>query len=227
MESCFLKKRHRLVRTTVPDCRAYNADSRQRFYRGAPTLRPPDVLDVLDFLFDTDSPLSLSSSTSKLLSYKLAPSSPYALPRSHPTSMSSSSQAPSEEDDEFTLSKISVHLSYSVKVKASGVEGRKKGKAAKPKVKIETKNKEMTFSFDKTAPNYLAFLSALLEKHGHDKYTPVTRRHCFAIRVLVPPKRAYVAQICFIIRILKSFSGRKMLWMLTAPMTMRNLSNKF
>ncbi|KAF8957940.1 hypothetical protein BDZ97DRAFT_1628693, partial [Flammula alnicola] len=63
----------------------------------------------------------------------------------------------------------------------------KKGASTK---KVEDKNKEFSFVFKSSKENYLAFLSALVEKHGHSKYTPVTLNRRFGIKVLVPPKKA-------------------------------------
>lgn len=65
-----------------------------------------------------------------------------------------------------------------------------KGKRTAPAKKVESKNKEFLFKFDSSKENYLAFLSALLTKHGYSKYTPVTLPHCFGIKVLVPPKKS-------------------------------------
>jgi hypothetical protein len=58
--------------------------------------------------------------------------------------------------------------------------------------KLETKNKEITFKFELSEENYLSFLSALLKEHGHTKYTPVTKPHCFGIKVSMGVKKAYV-----------------------------------
>lgn len=84
---------------------------------------------------------------------------------------SPASPAASSTPDTWEVQNISVQLSYSVKVPPAG-----KSKANKTKTKTETKNKELSFTFEDTSQNYVNFLTALLKKHGHDDYTPVTEK---------------------------------------------------
>ena len=70
----------------------------------------------------------------------------------------------------------------------------KKKKNPAPKTKLEVKNKEFPFTFKATNENYLAFLSTILEKHGQQKYTPVTNNHRFSIKILMG-KKSYVFSI--------------------------------
>ena len=120
---------------------------------------------------------------------------------------------------------VSPHMQYTVlKPKETA-----KGKKAASTKKVENKNKEFTFVFDPSKENYVAFLSALLEKHGHIKYTPVTLPRRFSIKVLVPPKKAYV--LClhpsyFIYSYPFAFAtGRKMLLTLIDMTSSRHLLN--
>jgi hypothetical protein len=87
---------------------------------------------------------------------------------------------------EVEVKKISVNATYHIILKA---DSSKKKKAA-AKTTSKTKNKEMSFTFVATAPNYLSFLSSMLSKHGYEKYTPVTNSRRFSVRVLVPPAKA-------------------------------------
>ena len=92
----------------------------------------------------------------------------------------------SEQPTEVEIKKISVNATYHTVAKA---DSSKKKKAA-AKTTTKTKNKEISFTFVATAPNYLLFLSSILSKHGYEKYTPVTNSHRFSVRVLVPPAKA-------------------------------------
>jgi hypothetical protein len=88
--------------------------------------------------------------------------------------------------EQLEVKKISVNATYHTVAKT---DSSKKKKAA-AKMTTKTKNKEMSFIFIATAPNYLLFLSSILSKHGYEKYTPVTNGHRFSVRVLVPPAKA-------------------------------------
>jgi hypothetical protein len=96
------------------------------------------------------------------------------------------SPAASSTPDCWEVQNISVQLSYSAKVPQPAG----KNKASKTKTKIETKNKELSFTFEDTIPNYIDFLTALLKKHGQNEYTPVTEKRRFGIKIIVPPKKA-------------------------------------
>ena len=72
----------------------------------------------------------------------------------------------SSDDDQTNLS----HLIAQVVVQLQYTVDTKKGKSTmlKPKnakKKLETKTKDFPFTFEATQANYLAFLSAILEKH--------------------------------------------------------------
>lgn len=87
--------------------------------------------------------------------------------------------------DSWEVQNVSVQLSYSVKLPPAA-----KNKANKTtKMKTETKNKELSFTFEDISQNYVDFLTALLKKHGQDDYTPVTEKHRFGIKIIVPPKK--------------------------------------
>ena len=83
---------------------------------------------------------------------------------------------------------ISVQLQF----RTQPANGNSKGAKKKPVGKLETKNKEITFTFELSEENYLSFLSALLKEHGHTKYTPVTKSHRFGVKVTMGAKKAYI-----------------------------------
>ena len=91
--------------------------------------------------------------------------------------------------DVFQVSNISVCLTYQEVVAVEKPPGKNK-KGAKLKMQMKTENKEISFSFEDNTNNYLNFLSMMLVKHGYDKYTPVTSRRRFGLRVIVPPNKA-------------------------------------
>lgn len=62
----------------------------------------------------------------------------------------------------------------------------------KPLGKLETKNKELAFTFELEEENYLSFLSAMLKEHGHTKYIPVKKQHRFGIKVTMGAKKMCV-----------------------------------
>jgi len=64
------------------------------------------------------------------------------------------------------------------------------------KGKMETKTKELSFTFKSSDENYLSFLSELLKVHGHTKYTPIKKHTCFGIKVLLG-KRVCVSNLHF------------------------------
>jgi hypothetical protein len=96
-----------------------------------------------------------------------------------------SSPAPSKTSHEVEI--ISVQLQYRAQLANSNSKGAKKKKLGK----LETKNKEITFTFELSEESYLSFLSALLKEHGHTKYTPVTKSHRFGIKVAMGAKKTY------------------------------------
>ncbi|KAF8799455.1 hypothetical protein BYT27DRAFT_7223729 [Phlegmacium glaucopus] len=61
-------------------------------------------------------------------------------------------------------------------------------KPAAPKGKVETKTKEIAFTFEPSEENYLSFLSELLKVHGQGKYTPVKKHTRFSIKILLGKK---------------------------------------
>ncbi|KAM6491722.1 hypothetical protein JOM56_012762 [Amanita muscaria] len=63
------------------------------------------------------------------------------------------------------------------------------GKKAKPKEKKETKTKEFMHKFRATSESYLSLLTAILSKHGQEKYK-VSERRRFGIKILCSPARA-------------------------------------
>ncbi len=94
---------------------------------------------------------------------------------------------------EWKIRNISAHMLQLVKPAPTSDSSKRRGNAkAKEKSKAVEKNKELGFTFKDSSDNHLDFLSAILKKHGYDKYTPVTNRRQFGIQVLVPPKKAYV-----------------------------------
>jgi len=75
----------------------------------------------------------------------------------------------------------------------------KSSKALKKSVgkgKMETKTKELSFTFESSDENYLLFLSELLKVHGHTKYTPIKKHTRFGIKVLLG-KRVCVSNLHF------------------------------
>ncbi|KAF8173099.1 hypothetical protein BJ912DRAFT_1065367 [Pholiota molesta] len=100
--------------------------------------------------------------------------------------------SPSESENseilqEFKVLSVSVQLAVTVAIPAKDSGTKSTKSSAKPKTKTESKNKEITFTFEDTSDKYLALLSAILSKHGYDKYTPVTSTHRFGIKVAIPP----------------------------------------
>jgi len=82
---------------------------------------------------------------------------------------------------------------------ATGKKDTLKGgkKAAVPKGKLETKTKELTFTFKALEENYHSFLSALLKLYNYDKYTPVKKQSRFGIKVTMA-KKPYVCECCIL-----------------------------
>jgi hypothetical protein len=88
------------------------------------------------------------------------------------------------------VSQVVVQLQYTVTIATNLKKGKSttsKHKIAKKK--LETKTKDFPFTFEVMQANYLAFLSALLEKHRYQKYTPVTTQTRFNIKAIVPPNK--------------------------------------
>ena len=61
-------------------------------------------------------------------------------------------------------------------------------KAAASKGKVETKAKEISFTFEPLEENYISFLSELLKAHGQGRYTPVKIHTQFSIKVSLGKK---------------------------------------
>jgi len=98
-------------------------------------------------------------------------------------------EAGTDDDHMHLVAQVVVQLQYTV------TADKGKGTASKSKAtkkKVETKTKDFPFTFEATQANYLTFLSTLLEKHRHPKFTPVTTQTRFTIKAIVPPNKAYV-----------------------------------
>ena len=80
---------------------------------------------------------------------------------------------------------------------ATGKKDTSKGgkKAAVLKGKLETKMKELAFTFKALEENYHSFLLALLKLYDYDKYTPVKKQSHFGIKVVMA-KKLYVCECC-------------------------------
>lgn len=143
--------------------------------------------------------------------------------------MSAPLQSPESESElptEWEVKNISAHMLWLTKESGGDSSKRRNGKAKEKTKKIE-KNKEFSFTFEDSPNNYLDFLSALLKKHGHEKYAPVTNRHRFGIQVLVPPKKAYVAVIFQSVLLLMTLSvGERMPSTLNHQRIFKTLSGK-
>jgi hypothetical protein len=98
---------------------------------------------------------------------------------------------PSESPPPITSHKVET-ISAQLQFRAQSTKDTTKGKAKKTLGKLESKNKELAFTFDLSEENYLSFLSALLKEHGYEKYTPVKKQHRFGIKVGIGAKKAYV-----------------------------------
>ena len=96
------------------------------------------------------------------------------------------SPSPEPEKTSHKVDVITVQLQF-LRVSAGKSTG-KKGPAAK----LDTKNKELAFTFECTEANYLDFLSAILKEHGHSKYVPVKKQSRFGIKVGMGSKKTYV-----------------------------------
>jgi len=95
----------------------------------------------------------------------------------------SRSASPVHSESEISF-RVSTQVTYHIAVAATG-------KKAKPKDKKETKTKEFMHKFRATSESYLALLTAILSKHGQEKYK-VSERRRFGIKILCSPARAYV-----------------------------------
>jgi hypothetical protein len=84
---------------------------------------------------------------------------------------------------------VAVQLTHHVTIPAQGAKG-------KPKEKKEQKTKELKHLFTATPENYIAFLTAVLAKHGEEKYN-VTAKKWFSFKALCPPCKAYIS-CCFL-----------------------------
>ncbi|KAF8153331.1 hypothetical protein B0H34DRAFT_861457 [Crassisporium funariophilum] len=80
---------------------------------------------------------------------------------------------------------VTVQLQFCVLPPATSA----KTTGTKPLSKLETKNKELAFTFKLEEENYLLFLSAMLKEHGHTKYIPVKKQHRFGIKVTMGGKK--------------------------------------
>ena len=109
-----------------------------------------------------------------------------------PTTMPSESPPPnSNTSPSHKVETISAQLQF--RNQAQATKDTTKGKAKKTLGKLESKNKELSFTFELSEENYLSFLSALLKEHGYEKYTPVKKQHRFGIKVGIGAKKAYVS----------------------------------
>ena len=99
---------------------------------------------------------------------------------------------PSESPPPNTSHKVET-ISAQLQFRAHSTKDTTKGKGKKTLGKLESKNKELSFTFELSEENYLSFLSALLKEHGYEKYTPVKKQHRFGIKVGIGAKKAYVS----------------------------------
>ncbi|KAF8870045.1 hypothetical protein CPB84DRAFT_1855828 [Gymnopilus junonius] len=91
----------------------------------------------------------------------------------------------SDSDSSLTYhqARVCAQLSFRSPPKASGTKKKAVAKGA-----LQTKNKEFPFTFESGEDNYLAFLSTILTKHGHDKLTPVVRKTRYVVKYILGGK---------------------------------------
>ncbi|KAF5314283.1 hypothetical protein D9619_011846 [Psilocybe cf. subviscida] len=99
----------------------------------------------------------------------------------------------SDSDKEIPTSRlinsIPVVLSAQVpKSTAKGSKGGGKGRSKAPKMKTETKQKELSFEFEQTLPNYLLFLGNALQVHGQTKFVPVKKHTAYGFKISIGKK---------------------------------------
>ena len=104
---------------------------------------------------------------------------------------------------------IQVILIFCV-LKAMPKKDSSRAKKSVAKGKIETKTKELSFTFELSDKNYFLFLSALLKVHGPTKYAPVKKHTRFGIRCCWEKKCA--SPIIFYFLIGSLFSVQKEGW---------------
>ncbi|KAJ6469311.1 hypothetical protein C8R45DRAFT_837281, partial [Mycena sanguinolenta] len=80
--------------------------------------------------------------------------------------------------------KITAHLTYHTIIPGKTTGNGAKSKS-KPKEKKDTKTKEFSHSFGGSQENYIAFLKAILAKHGEEKYN-ITEKMTYSIKVQLP-----------------------------------------
>lgn len=98
----------------------------------------------------------------------------------------SPSPGPSESSEAETYTVIiASHVTHHIVIPP------KAGSKGKPKDKKEVKTKELSHSFSPTLENYIAFLNALLAKHGEEKYN-ITEKKQYGLKVLCPPAKVFV-----------------------------------
>ena len=91
---------------------------------------------------------------------------------------------------------IQVILNFRV-LKAAPKKDSSRVKKSAAKGKMETKTKELSFTFESSDENYFSFLSALLKVHGHTKYAPVKKHTRFGIKVLLGKKACVSDHLLF------------------------------
>ncbi|KIM35743.1 hypothetical protein M413DRAFT_14400 [Hebeloma cylindrosporum] len=112
---------------------------------------------------------------------------PRRLPVHEPEEEEEEEESGTDDDQMHLVAQVVVQLQYTVTVdKGKGTASKSKA----TKKKVETKTKDFPFTFEATQANYLTFLSTLLEKHRHAKFTPVTTQTRFTIKAIVPPNKA-------------------------------------
>jgi hypothetical protein len=100
--------------------------------------------------------------------------------------MSSHSPTPDGPHEVEVVQVILAFHSQNPATKNNSSKGVKK--AAASKGKVETKTKEISFTFEPLEENYISFLSELLKAHGQGRYTPVKSHTRFSIKVSLGKK---------------------------------------
>jgi hypothetical protein len=100
--------------------------------------------------------------------------------------MSSRSPTPDGPHEVKVIQVILVFHSQNPATKNNSSKGAKK--AAASKGRVETKTKEISFTFEPLEENYISFLSELLKAHGQGRYTPVKSHTRFSIKVSLGKK---------------------------------------
>ena len=111
---------------------------------------------------------------------------------------------------------VAAQLTHHITIPAQGAKG-------KPREKKEQKTKELKHSFTATPENYIDFLTAILAKHGEEKYN-VTSKKRFSFKALCPPNKAYVFRHFIIYASVDRLAEKETLLILTISVTLSSLS---